>query len=139
MTMRRQAAGKQLTIYIGDLDRYHHHPLSEAILERARQEGLAGATIMRGIEGFGAGGRLKTNRFLSSSDDLPVVIQIVDDAHRIERFLPILQLMVTDGLVTVEDVSMQTFRRADPYPLDDTPEPDPGGEMSAIGEEPDHD
>lgn len=119
--MRRQRPGKRLTIFVGEYDRYHHHPLAQAILERAREEGLAGATMARGIEGFGPSGRLKTTRFLSSSDDLPIVIDIIDDAHRIETFLPILDAMVSDGLVTVEDADIVSYQSRDPHPLDDDP------------------
>ena len=119
--MPERRPGKRLTIFVGEYDRYHHHPLAQAILERAREEGLAGATMSRGIEGFGPSGRLKTSRFLSSSDDLPIVIDIIDDAHRIETFLPILDAMVTDGLITVEDADIVSYQARDPHPLDDDP------------------
>ncbi len=119
--MRRQRPGKRLTIYLGESERYHHHSLAQAILERAREEGLAGATMARGIEGFGPSGRLKTTRFLSSSDDLPIVIDIVDDARRIQTFLPILDAMVTDGIMTVEDADIVSYQSRDPHPLDDDP------------------
>ncbi|HWG73644.1 MAG TPA: DUF190 domain-containing protein [Acidimicrobiales bacterium] len=119
--MRRHATGKRLTIFVGEYDRYHHRPLAQAILERAREEGLAGATMTRGIEGFGSSGRLKTTRLLSSSDGLPIVIDIVDEAHRIETFLAIVEKMVTNGLVTVEDVDMQVYGGRQAHPLDDDP------------------
>lgn len=119
--MRQQRPGMRLTIFVGEDDRFHHHPLAQAIFERAREEGLAGATMARGIEGFGPSGRLKTTRFLSSSDDLPIVIDIIDDRHRIETFLPILDTMVTDGLVTLEDVDIVAYQARDPHPLDDDP------------------
>lgn len=119
--MRSQSSGKRLTIFVDECDRYHHRPLAQAILERAREEGLAGATMTRAIEGFGSSGRLKTNRFLSSSEDLPIVIDIVDDAHRIETFLPILGAMVTDGLITVRDVDIVAYRAPERHPLDDDP------------------
>jgi uncharacterized protein len=117
--VRKDTKGKMLTVFIGEYDRYHHHSLADAILERARQEGLAGATILRGIEGFGPSGRLKTTRLLSSSDDLPILIQIIDGAHQIERFLPVLDRMISQGLVTMEDVDIEVYRENDFHPLDD--------------------
>lgn len=120
--MRLQGgAGKRLCIFVGEYDRFHHHTLAQAICERAREEGLAGATVMRGIEGFGRSGRIKTTRLLSSSDDLPIVIHIVDDAHRIEKFLPIVEEMNPDGLITVEDVDVRSYGARDSHPLDDDP------------------
>lgn len=117
--MDKQRRGKRLSIFIGEYDRYHHHPLADAIMERAREEGLAGATVMRGIEGFGLSGRLKTTRMLSSSDDLPILIEIVDDANRVEKFVPILDRMINEGLVTVEDVDIYFYHEAGTHPLDD--------------------
>jgi PII-like signaling protein len=117
--MATHSRGKRLSIFIGEYDRYHHHSLADAILERAREEGLAGATVMRGIEGFGPSGRLKTTRLLSSSDDLPIMIEIVDEDHRIEMFIPILDSMIQEGLVTVEEVDIHLYRDADAHPLDD--------------------
>ncbi len=111
--------GKRLSIFIGEYDRYQHQSLAEAVLERAREEGLAGATLMRGIEGFGPSGRLRTTRLLSSSDDLPIVIEIIDDAHRIDRFIPVLDAMIKEGLVTVEDADIHFYRRTGADPLDD--------------------
>lgn len=110
--------GKRLSIFIGEFDRYKHRPLADAILERAREEGLAGGTVMRGIEGFGPSGQLKTARLLSSSDNLPIVVEIIDEAHRVDAFVPILERMVQDALVTVEDVDVQVHR-SDAHPLDD--------------------
>jgi uncharacterized protein len=117
--MAQRRSGKRLTVFIGEYDRYHHHSLADAILERAREEGLAGATLMRGIEGFGPSGRLKTTRLLSSSDDLPIVIEIVDDAHRIDTFIPLLDRMITEGLVIVEDADIHWYRDVGAHPLDD--------------------
>lgn len=117
--------GRKLSIFIGELDRYHHHPLADAILERAREAGLAGATVSRGIEGFGPSRRLKTTRLLSSSDDLPIVVEIVDESHRIDAFIPVLDELVTDGLVIVEDVDFRLCR-----PGRRRPGPVPGQENS---------
>lgn len=117
--MAHEVNGKRLTIFLDEYDRYRHGPLAEAVLERAREEGLAGATVLRGIEGFGSSGRLKTVRLLSSSDDLPLVIEIVDDRRRIESFLPIVSKMVQDGLVIVEEVSFNRHQPVGRHPLDD--------------------
>lgn len=118
--MPEQVKGKRLSIFIGEYDRYHHQLLADAILERAREEGLAGASIFRGIEGFGPSGRLKTTRLLSSSDDLPMVIQIIDEAHRVDTFIPILERMITTGLVVADEVDVQIYRDSHVHPpLDD--------------------
>jgi PII-like signaling protein len=117
--MRRDVKGKRLSIYVGEADRYRHRSLADAILDRAREEGLAGGTVIRGIEGFGASGRLKTTRLLSSSDNLPLIVEIVDEAHRIEAFIPILERMLDNGLVTVEEVDVHIHRDQELHPLDD--------------------
>jgi PII-like signaling protein len=78
MTIRMQGEGKLVRVFIGESDTWHGKPLYQAIVERAREEGLAGATVVRGIEGFGADSRLHTSRILRLSEDLPVVIEIVD-------------------------------------------------------------
>jgi len=119
--VRVAGGGKRLTIFCGESDRYGHRSLATAIVERARDEGLAGSTVLRGIEGFGASSHLHTTRILSLSDDLPVVIQIVDDPHRIQAFLPVIDDMLGDGLVTLEDVDVLMYRAAARPALDDEP------------------
>jgi PII-like signaling protein len=114
-----EARGKRLTVFVGEYDRYHHHSLADAIVERAREEGLAGVTLMRGIEGFGSGGRLKTSRLLSASDDLPLVIEIIDEAHRIDRFVTVLERMVKDHLVISVNIDLRVVRTPEAHPLDD--------------------
>jgi uncharacterized protein len=117
--MRLQGTGKRLTIYCGEADRHHHRSLAEAVVELAREEGVAGATVVRGIEGFGASSHLHTTRILSMSDDLPLVIEIVDRKDRILPILPRIDEMMGDGLVTLEDVEVSLYR-ARPHPaLDD--------------------
>jgi len=108
--MKITGPGKLVRIFIGESDRWHHKPLYTAIVERAREEGLAGSTVLRGIEGFGAHSRIHTMRILRLSEDLPVVIEIVDQEDRINKFLPILDEMVTEGLVTIENVQILTYR-----------------------------
>ncbi len=101
--MKIQGPAKLIRIYIGETDQWHGQPLYNAIVERARKEGLAGATVTRGIEGFGAHSRIHTASILRMSEDLPLKIEIVDIAERIDRFLPLLDEMVTEGLITIQD------------------------------------
>jgi uncharacterized protein len=108
--MKIEGRGVRLTIYIGERDQHHHRPLYHEIVERARQSGLAGATVLRGVEGFGASSRLHTARVLTLSEDLPVVIEIVDRPERIDAFLPALDELVTEGLVVREEVEIILYR-----------------------------
>jgi PII-like signaling protein len=108
--MKNQSAGQLLRIFIGESDRWEGRPLYEAIVHRARAAGLAGATVIRGLEGFGAHSRLHTTRILRLSEDLPVVVEIVDRAERIEAFLPALDEMVDEGMVTLEKVRVIAYR-----------------------------
>jgi len=108
--MKIEGEGKLLRIFVGESDRWHGKPLYQAIVQRVREEGLAGATVLRGIEGFGADSRLHTARILRLSEDLPVVIEIVDSAEQIERILPVLDEMVGEGIVTVERVEVIAYR-----------------------------
>jgi len=108
--MRLEGEGKLLRIFIGESDRWHGKPLYEAIVEVARQHGLAGATVVRGIEGFGADSHLHTSRILRLSEDLPVVVEIVDTTEHIDRVLPLLDDMVAEGMVTIEDVHVVAYR-----------------------------
>lgn len=120
--VRLEGSGKLLRIFLGESDRWHHQSLADAIIERAREEGLAGATMFRGIEGFGASSHLHTTRILSLSDDLPVLIEIVDREDRIASFLPVIDEMLTDGLVTLENVQVCLYRARRPI-LDDEDAP----------------
>jgi PII-like signaling protein len=108
--MKIEGEGKLLRIFVGESDRWHGKPLYQAIVERMREEGLAGATVLRGIEGFGADSRLHTARILRLSEDLPVVIEIVDSAEQIDRVLPVLDEMVGEGMVTLERVELIAYR-----------------------------
>lgn len=108
--MRFEGEGQLLRIYIGESDRFDGKPLYEAIVERARREGLAGATAVRGIEGYGASSHLHTSRILRLSSDLPIVVEIADSEDRIQRILPIIDDMMTDGLVTLEKVRVISYR-----------------------------
>ncbi|WP_067143405.1 DUF190 domain-containing protein [Microtetraspora malaysiensis] len=112
--MRLHGDAYRLTIYIGETDQYRHRPLYTEIVHRAHRKGLAGASVFRGIEGFGASSLIHTNRLLSLSEDLPVSIVIVDTEERITDFLSELDELVTEGLVTVEPVEVYRYvgRRA---------------------------
>jgi PII-like signaling protein len=102
--------GYLLRIFIGESDRYGHHPLYEAIVMKAREMGLAGATVLRGVMGFGKRSVLHTAKVLRLSEDLPLVIEIVDSLEKIEAFMPQLDPMVVDGLVTLEKVRVTQYR-----------------------------
>ena len=108
MVLSRQ--GHLLRVFIGESDKHEGGPLYEWIVRAAREQGLAGATVVRGLEGFGAHSRLHTAKILRLSTDLPVVIEIVDTIEKIEAFLPVLDRVVDEGLVTVERVDVRFYR-----------------------------
>lgn len=100
-------------IFLGESDRFHHTPLSRALLERLRREGFAGATVIHGVAGFGASSVIHTATLVELSTDLPVVIEVVDDEAHVDKLLPILDEMVTEGgLVTVERVRVLKYAAA---------------------------
>jgi len=102
--------GSLLRIFVGESDRHGHHPLYEAIVLKARERGLAGATVLRGVMGFGKHSTLHTAKILRLSEDLPMVIEIVDSAEKINEFLPVLDEMIKDGLVTLERVKVLHYK-----------------------------
>ena len=102
--------GSLLRIFVGESDRQGHHPLYEAIVLKARERGLAGATVLRGVMGFGKHSTLHTAKILRLSEDLPMVIEIIDSAEKINDFLPVLDDMIKDGLVTVERVRVLQYK-----------------------------
>ena len=106
--------GQLLRIFIGESDRHGGLPLYDAIVQEARRRGLAGATVFRGFEGFGARSRIHTARILRLSEDLPIVIEIVDTEEKIQGFLPVLEEMVREGLVTVEKATVIFYRSGEP-------------------------
>ena len=108
----RALSGEQMMvrIFFGESDRWKHRPLEAALLERLRKEGFAGATVFRGVSGFGANSIIHTTHLLELSADLPVVIEVVDSEEHVDRLLPILDEMLDDGLVTIEKVRVLRYR-----------------------------
>ena len=106
--------GKLLRIFIGENDKHEGQPLYEWIVRKAREGGLAGATVLRGLEGFGAHSRLHTAKILRLSSDLPIVVEIVDTEDKIESFLPLIDDAVGEGLATVERVEVHFYRAGKP-------------------------
>lgn len=104
--MRLTGMASRLMIFIDDDDTWHHKPLFHEIVHRAHEAGLAGASVFRGVEGFGASSLIHTTRLLSLAEDLPLAIVIVDSPERIRAFLPQLDELVTEGLVTVDEVEV---------------------------------
>ncbi|MEV5548385.1 DUF190 domain-containing protein [Streptomyces sp. NPDC052309] len=100
----------RLTVLIGENDTWHHRPLYSEVVHRARAAGLAGASVFRGVEGFGASSLVHTTRLLSLSEDLPVAIVIVDTEERVRAFVPQLDELVTEGLVVLDEC--EVVRRA---------------------------
>ena len=104
--MKLEGDALRLTVFVGEADRYHHKPLYTEIVHRAHDAGLAGASVFRGIEGYGASSRIHTTRLLSLSEDLPVAVVIVDAAERVRAFLPQLDELVVEGLVIIDPVEV---------------------------------
>ena len=104
------AEGYLLRIFIGESDRHGHRPLYESIVLQAREAGLAGATVLRGVMGFGKHSILHTAKILRLSEDMPMIIEIVDSLDKIEEFLPVLDELIKDGLVTIEKVKVIHYR-----------------------------
>jgi PII-like signaling protein len=104
--MKIEGPAVRLTIFIGEDDIWHHKPLYHEIVRRAHVAGLAGASVLRGIEGYGASSRVHTTRLLSLSQDLPIAIVIVDQEDRVRAFLPQLDELVSEGLVIIDPVEV---------------------------------
>lgn len=102
--------GKLLRVFVGERDHWHGQPLYEAIVMEARRRGLAGATVIKGFMGFGAHSRIHTGKLLELSQDLPIVVEIVDAPDKIEAFMPDLEQMVGDGLITLEGAQVLLYR-----------------------------
>ncbi len=102
--------GHLLRIFLGESDRHEGRPLHEWIVRKAREYGLAGATVLRGLEGYGAHSRLHTAKILRLSADLPIVIEIVDTREKIEAFMPLIDGAIGEGLATLEKVEIRFYR-----------------------------
>jgi PII-like signaling protein len=107
--MKLEGHHKRLTVFIGESDRFGHTPLATEIVQRAHAAGLAGASVFRGVEGFGASNHIHTSRLLSLADDLPVAVVIVDTDDRVRRFLGELDVLITQGLVILDDVEVVKY------------------------------
>lgn len=116
----------RVTVYVGENDTWHHKPLYSEIVHRAHAAGLAGASVFRGVEGFGASSRIHTSRLLSLSEDLPVAVVLVDAEDRVRTFLPQLDELVTEGLVTLDDCEVIRYAGRTGNPV----EPDSKGKKS---------
>lgn len=103
-------AGKLLRIFIGELDTHDGQPMYQWLVEEARRQGLAGATVIRGLEGYGAHSELHTAKVLRLSVDLPVVVEIIDSEERIDAFMPLVDEVIDEGLATLERVEMHLYR-----------------------------
>ena len=108
--MKIPEEGYLLRIFVGESDKHGHRPLYESLVLRARENGLAGATVLRGVMGFGKNSILHTAKILRLSEDLPMVVEIVDSLEKIEKFLPQLDEMISDGLITVEKVRVLHYK-----------------------------
>ncbi|HEX2644684.1 MAG TPA: DUF190 domain-containing protein [Thermoanaerobaculia bacterium] len=111
--MKLEGDGLLVRIFVGEADRYEGAPLYEAIVQCAREKGLAGATVLRGVEGFGAHNLIHSARVVQLAEDLPMVVEIVDQKDKVEAFLPELDAMIPEGLVTLEPVQVILYRVRD--------------------------
>jgi uncharacterized protein len=102
--------GKLLRIFIGETDKHQRRPLYEWIVQQARSEGMAGATVLRGMVGYGAGSLIHTTKILRLSEDLPVIVEIVDTEAKIDAFLPRIEAAITEGLITIERAHIRLYR-----------------------------
>ena len=108
--MKLPSEAELLRIFIGEADKHEGKPLYEVITSLACQKGIAGATVIRGLMGFGAHSRMHTAKILRISEDLPIVIEIVDEPEKIQALLPEIDKMITEGLVTLEKISVIAYR-----------------------------
>lgn len=110
--------GQLLRIFIGESDRHEGKPLYEWIVLEAKKRGLAGATVLRGMMGFGASSRIHTTKILRLSEDLPVIIEIVDSNEKLKEFIAVIEDVITEGLATMEKANVQFYRSSKPKSQD---------------------
>lgn len=108
--MRLPTEAMLLRVFIGESDKHQGRPLYELIVQEARKRGLAGATVLRGVLGFGANSRIHSSRILRLSEDLPIVVEIIDSEKNIREFLPDLDRMISEGLITLERAEVIIYR-----------------------------
>lgn len=108
--MKFPVKGQVLRVFIGENDTFQGRPLYEQIVKKAREMNLAGATVFRGIMGYGAASRIHTTKVLRLSEDLPIVVEIVDEADRIDLIIPFLDEIVKEGLITRENITVIKYR-----------------------------
>ncbi len=108
--MKISEEGQLLRVFIGESDKWEGKPLYEALVLKAREMGLAGATMLRGLMGYGAASRVHTAKILRLSEDLPIIVEIVDNQEKIASFLPVIDEMIQEGLVTLERVQVILYR-----------------------------
>lgn len=111
--MKIEGEGQLLRIFIGETDRWEGRPLYEGLVQAARGEGLAGATVLRGMMGFGAHSLIHSARAVGIPEEMPVVVEIVDKAEKIKKFLPTIDRMVREGLITLEKATVIAYRAKD--------------------------
>lgn len=111
--MKLPSESELLRVFIGESDKHGGRPLYQVIVEEARRRGMAGATVLRGTLGFGVHSRIHTSKVLRLSEDLPMVIEIVDTPERIEAFLPDLDKLVDEGMITIEKVRVLAYRHGE--------------------------
>ena len=105
---------KRLRIYIGEMDRYKGKSLYQALVQKAKELDLAGATVFRGLMGYGANSRIHTAQILDLSSDLPILVEIIDSAEYIEKLLPFIDEMVQEGMVTIDDIEVIKYGKEPP-------------------------
>src|SRR4051812_26194172 len=109
--MKTEGEALRLRVYVNESDRTDGRPVYEAIIRAAKEHGLSGATALRGIEGFGVSGRVHSVKVLHLSEDVPIVVEILDSADRIAKLLPVLDTLMTEGAVSLEKIHLLTYRR----------------------------
>ena len=118
--MRLEGEGKLLRIFLGESDRVEGKPLYELLVLKAKEQGLAGATVLRGVEGFGAASRIHTAKILRLSEDLPIVVEVVDTDEKIKTFMPVVNDLFewsgSGGMVTLERAEIIRYTHGNPHP-----------------------